>query len=580
MDTKRIIVREYLESLNESEELDYIFPILLESQGFIILSKPKEYKGTSQYGKDVVAVGVDFIDGKKKRFQFELKGGNDRHITKSNLTTEDGIIDSLRESKYTNFDYLNNEYEKLPLKIVLVHNGEIVASKKKTFDDFIRKEFPLNGDIEFERWSISELTNLFSDKLFGAFLLVNPKTTKLFNRVLINLDASEKVSENFTELLDSMFEQVDVNQFKKGIPRNWIVLFESLRLISFVIYTESKSYNNMSIAKRYITCLILRFWYWILKNKFENNKKITGYFDKIFDFYIYVLSEYFHRTLPIIQLQDGLYSEKGGRYEQIGYTCRTFDYLQDLCFFFELMFPVIAENAEKEKFKQTIITVLNANNVSNRPLLDIHSTPIISVLNLFLDLNEKKNAEIYLSSVLDNLMNAKERYDRMPDANNDINNIIRFVITHEKSIYYIDSTSLLVAMLLEFTVILDMEDLYYTVRDFVLKYKIDIAIFVPHHGINSTSKNLIEDKENDLEEQLFSKSFFCDGYQHCILLKKNLNDEFKYEDYKKLVISLKAEFTYEYRTDKAGYPFLKDLAHIYNKTPYFPDKWRMHIQQS
>ena len=38
------------------------------------------------------------------------------------------------------------------------------------------------------------------------------------------------------------------------------------------------------------------------------------------------------------------------------------------------------------------------------------------------------------------------------------------------------------------------------------------------------------------------------------------------------------EFTYEYRTDKAGYSFLRDLAHIYNKTPYFPDKWRIYLQ--
>ena len=44
MDIKPIIVRKYLESLTESDELDMIFPILLESKGFRILTMPKNSK--------------------------------------------------------------------------------------------------------------------------------------------------------------------------------------------------------------------------------------------------------------------------------------------------------------------------------------------------------------------------------------------------------------------------------------------------------------------------------------------------------------------------------------------------------
>ena len=67
MDIKNIVVKEYLESLTEKNELNYIFPILLESLGFIILSKPTEYLGIQEYGKDIVAVGFD-DDGIKIRF--------------------------------------------------------------------------------------------------------------------------------------------------------------------------------------------------------------------------------------------------------------------------------------------------------------------------------------------------------------------------------------------------------------------------------------------------------------------------------------------------------------------------------
>ena len=267
MDIKRIIVREYLESLTESRELDYIFPILLESQGFIIQAKPTDYVGTSQYGKDIVAVGIDFKDSIKKRFYFELKGGKDRHITTDTYTKEDGIRESLIEAKDVDFDFSNKEYEKLPLKIVLVHNGILQSSVERTFNGFIKKEFPSNSNIEFERWDIQELTDLFSEHLFGAYLLTDNETIKLFNKVLINLDSSDKVSISFIELLDNMFSRVNRTQYKKNLPRKWTVLFESLNLISFIIQTEAKRYNNLEISKKYLTHLIVRFYYWVLKNK-------------------------------------------------------------------------------------------------------------------------------------------------------------------------------------------------------------------------------------------------------------------------------------------------------------------------
>ena len=57
-------------------------------------------------------------------------------------------------------------------------------------------------------------------------------------------------------------------------------------------------------------------------------------------------------------------------------------------------------------------------------------------------------------------------------------------------------------------------------------------------------------------------------------LHKNFDENLSFEEFKEQVLLQKDEFIYEYRTDKAGYSFLKDLAHIYFRTPYFPDRWR------
>lgn len=570
MNIKPIIVKSYLESLTEERELNKIFPMLLTSLGFEILTKPTENKGLPEYGKDIVAVGKD-NDGIKKRFYFELKGGNDKDINSVVLTKNDGIMMSLREAKYADFETTYKDFNTLPQKVVLVHNGELKANARKTFTGFISKEFPTNGGIEFDRWDIERLSLEFSNHLFGAYLLTDQNTTKIFNKVLINLNASNHISEDFIKLLDDLFSKNEWQGWNKK-KREWILLFETLKLISFIIYTEAKDYNNLDIAKRYLTHLILKYWHWILKNKLENDKKIIAHFNNVLTFYLSILTEYFKRTLPLAKIQNGLSYENSGRYEQVGYTKRTFEYLEYLTFLLNIDFD--NPNVNKNTVKEILTSVINANSVSFRPLVDINSIPIVDILNLYLLLDDKQSAINYLKSVLSYIVNGKEKYGRLPDANNSYENVIRFTITGEKPVYYSDSTSPLLAVLLEYIAILDLEQEYNDIRKFVIDNKIDLGIFTPHHGKNSTSTHLIENIEDDLEEQLFSNPRLNDGYQRDIKLFVNLHEDMNFEAFKLDFQKRIEEFQYEYRTDKAGYYFLKNLAHIYFQIPYFPDKWR------
>lgn len=570
MNIKPIIVKSYLESLTEERELNKIFPMLLTSIGYEILTKPTENKGLPEYGKDIVAVGKD-EDGIKKRFYFELKGGNDKDITSVVLTKNDGITMSLREAKYAKFESTYKGFDTLPQKVVLVHNGELKANARKTFTDFISLEFPKTGDIEFDRWDIERLSLEFSNHLFGAYLLTDQNTTKAFNKVLINLNASNHISEDFIRLLENLLSKNKWQGWNRK-KREWILLFETLKLTSFIIYTEAKEYNNLDIAKRYLTHLVIKYWHWILKNSLENDSKIIGYFNDVLKFYLSVIIEYFERTLSIAKIQNGLSYENSGQYEQIGYTKRTFEYLEFLTFILNI--DIENPNVNKNKIEEILSSVINANSVSFRPLVDINSIPIINILNLYLLLDDKQSAINYLQGVLSYIINGKEKYGRLPDANNSYENVIRFTITGEKPVYYSDSTSPLLAVLLEYIAILDLEQDYNNIRKFVIENKIDLGIFTPHHGKNSTSKHLIENKDDDLEEQLFSNRRLNDGYQRNISLYINLYDDMNFEEFKLDYQKRINEFQYEYRTDKAGYSFLRNLAHIYFQIPYFPDKWR------
>lgn len=577
MEIKNIIVKEYLESLTEKDELNRIFPLLLEARNFQILTKPTEYIGIQEYGKDIVAVGVD-EDGIKKRFYFELKGGKDRDITEDNYYGKDGIQDSITQASYNKFVSAYPRFEHLPLKIVIVHNGIIKGTVQATLESAFVQYSKTLENTGFDRWDISKLTLLFSEYLFSPYLLVNKENTRLFNRVLINLDSYEGVSPDFIELVQSVLDKRPWKTGKKTLPRSWKLTFETIKLLAFVIYTESKEYNNLDIAKRYLSQLILMFWHWILVNKAESDKNVKLYFDKALAFYYSVLVEYFKRILPIAFLKDGLFSEEVGRYEQVGYTMRTFEVVNYFLFFLK-MDQHFKTDTKIVDVRQMIIKLVNSNNVSSRPLLDIHSLCIVELLLYFIDQNDQKSSQVYVNNILNNLRWGKDSYDRMPDANNNIENVIRLIVTGEKSVYYSDSTSPLLAVLFEFIAILNLEQEYYSYRDFVLKNNIDLGLFVPHHGINSTSIDLKADKKSDLEELLFSKSF-DEGYQSELRLtntdfeKRILDEPLDFENFKKKIKLRKDEFEYHYRTDKSGYPFLRDLAHFFYKTPYFPDKWR------
>mgnify|MGYP003464851808 FL=1 len=120
---KQRIVRDYLESLKEDSELDYIFPMLLESMNFRIVTTPRCSKGQPQYGKDVVAIGKD-EDGVIHRWYFELKGNADKDIDDNTFNKRDGIRESILAAKDVPYeDSSIPKFNCLPSKIVVVHNG-------------------------------------------------------------------------------------------------------------------------------------------------------------------------------------------------------------------------------------------------------------------------------------------------------------------------------------------------------------------------------------------------------------------------------------------------------------------------
>ena len=559
-----LIVSEYLSSLKEDTELDYLFPIILNLMGFRIIATPKESKGQPQNGKDVIAIGIDREDGKKKRFYFELKGYADKDIDDSVLYKKDGIIESLRAAKYAIFkDSSVWGFNELPIKIVLVHNGVLKSNTRTAFEGLINAEFP---DGNFERWDIRKLTDLFSQYLFGEYLLTDDESIRLFRRTLVLLDSSDY------DLLD--FKLLAENQLKKVSDiksRSFKKFFASMNLLSVIIVHYARDNNNLEPAKKCLTHLVLKIWHWILQNKYHEKRPVIAEFKKILRIHFDLLGEYFRKTLSTACEPEGLFAERGGPFETIGYPLRSFEYINYLIYFFEARYyyPKFEEMNPiktyrlKRKQKEILKNVLNNNIGCKRAILDRHLIPILNIFIFFFKDNRPSQSDIdfvhqYLVDLIDNMLITYQGHKRFPELKGNIQALIEFVTTKERPIEYEDRSSLLITILFEITAILDNKDIYDSYREG----------FNNKINLQTASSDLPND---ELEILLFEKNL--DDVYH---VETNIELPADFEVFKENVKHKKLPKRV-YQTDKAGLPFLRILAHVYFQNEWLPDEWRGFI---
>jgi hypothetical protein len=561
MRSDNIFIREYLETLKEDRELDALFPLLLSVMGFRIVTTAKESKGQNQYGKDIVAVGKDG-EGKEWRYYFELKGQKDKDITDKNYLSQDGVRESIVAAKDTAFsDRTIPGFDTLPVKIVFVHPGTVKMSVRPTLDGFIAKEFK---EGEFERWDIYKLTDLFSEHLFNEYLLTDEQSVRYFKRTLALLDEPEYKFTDFKNLVDLQIEKIG----DRFTGREFQKFFATQHLLCHVIHRYAKDAGNLEPAKVCLTYLLLKTWAWILRFKKENDTTVRREFDKLVGVHYMMLVEYFKKTLPLASEHNGLFSPAGQYFERVGYPLRSFEYLNYLIYFFQvrLHFPkdYKVENPKvwkriRKKQKEQLFRLVENNSGCKRPLLDNHSIAILNVVLFTLDRDDFKDVDLsftaqFVIDLLNNINTIKKIKGRFPLVSNDENVLVEKVLDIETK-KYIDSSSLLINMLFELLAVFEAQGVY----DMFVEHfrgQIDLQLAHPYRD------------KYDIEQLLFEQQLNDELYvEHSIKLPQT------FVEYRDKLKTLPLT-TFSYRTDQAGYPYLRALAHVFYKTDIFPEEWR------
>lgn len=543
------IIKQYIASLREDDELDFIFPLLLERMGFRVLSTPRQSKGQSQYGRDVIAIKK--LNGVQTLYLFELKGFGAKDINDRTLNEPDGLIESLRASKYTTFEDASiPNLNTFPRQYVFVHNGLVEVNAQPTLNGFIKTEFP---DGNFERWDLGILTSLFSKYLYDETLLADDESYRLFKKTLVLLDAEEN---DYSDLVALVNLQVEMMESAKNENRRKLInFFATLRLILSMVYFYSKESDNLYPTKFCADTIVLKAWAWILKGNREKKPSVLKLFNGLVMQQMQIYEEYVNKVLRFANFPKGLYSFQASQTEHIFYPLRCYDFLCDLIYFYEL---TEAYGADLEKVGQTRMDALKAiirnNTACTVPLLDTHSIPILMVFKYMAFRGKTQDDTDCLGGfVIDSVINMSLRYRKQnmwPEMSGNRMALAKSLVT--KSEDYSCDSSLLITWLLELTAYLNIPELYSTFKKVIYESKVNLQVAYPEVGEHNIGQLLFEHR---LNKEL--------SVETNIKLPKTL-DEFRLK-FRKKYNSIK------YRTDAGGYGFLRTLAHKYYETDFFPD---------
>ena len=242
----KLIIKQYLSSLKERNELDVLLPDLLSMMGLNVFVKPS--RGVKEYGVDVAAFGS--IDNKPDTvYLFSVKSGD------LNRTDWDGQSDqSLRQSltQITGVyipTHLPSEYRNKPIEICSCFGGKINGTIRLEVTQYEKDN--TTEDCVFSEWGGDKLTQLIEQYFLNESLL--PKNFhSMLRKSLALLDEPTISYKHFSQLV-RVLSKVKKNKYR-------IKSLRQLRISLGILIAWCKEENNLESAYLSAELSLLHAW--------------------------------------------------------------------------------------------------------------------------------------------------------------------------------------------------------------------------------------------------------------------------------------------------------------------------------
>jgi hypothetical protein len=296
----KLVLKEYLASLGERDQLDAILPDLLSQMGLNVFSRPG--RGTRQDGVDVAAVG-SMDGGPEKVYLVSIKPGD---LTRKAWDSES--VQSLRPSLNEIRDaYIPNrlpsEHKDKDIVICICVGGDVQEQVRTALEGFIKQN--TTERISYVQWNGDRLAAFIEENFLREDLAPADMRSRL-RKSLAMLDQPEVSYKHFAILTRSL-GKID------GFNDSQIVLaVRQIALCLWILFSWARKEGNMESA--YISGELALLHAWQIARAYAGistkvGEAIISAFNSTFSAYEQISSEYLSSSiLPYVDKLHGLSS--------------------------------------------------------------------------------------------------------------------------------------------------------------------------------------------------------------------------------------------------------------------------------
>ncbi len=289
----KLILKQYLASLRERQELDAVLPDLLSCMGMNVFISPT--RGVKEYGVDIAAVG-QVNDQEEKVYLFSVKSGN---LTREtwNGSADQALRPSLDEIQDSFIlSRLPPEHRDKKIVICLCFGGDVNSGIRQEVSGYEQRN--TRDNISFEEWNGDKLSEFIQQYLLKEELLPS-SSQALLRKSLALLEEPEISNSHFSLLIDEILSNAtDTDSIASSITRVNVCLW--------VLFSWCRDGGNLEAAYLSSERALLLAWDKV-KGHYTGRNKSSKSFDSILDTYQQITDCYVDRCLiPYVGLKYAL----------------------------------------------------------------------------------------------------------------------------------------------------------------------------------------------------------------------------------------------------------------------------------
>jgi hypothetical protein len=242
------LIREYLASLRERDELDAILPDLLSEMGYTVLSRPS--RGTRQYGMDVAAIGPGEDD---RLYLFSIKRGD---LTRSEWDGDSAqaLRPSLNEIKDVYISaHVPEEHRWRRIVICLCFGGDVQEQARLNVTSYIKDN--QTERVSYEEWNGERIAGYIESGLLREGLLTKQMRSS-FRKAVAMLDEPDVSFAHFSALVDALLASA------KGAPEKArITAARQLSICLWVLFVWARDAGNVESPYLSSERALLSMWH-------------------------------------------------------------------------------------------------------------------------------------------------------------------------------------------------------------------------------------------------------------------------------------------------------------------------------